>query len=347
MGITLLGLGALGLLDAFLIFQDGALGATPPHDKWVYIAAVAAFVIYFFHTEQDEWYEHLGFGAAMVGVGIDMIPRIFYWIYQPNIGFSFSTLFLVLFLILANLFLFVKKKTFSPPFIRFIKDDFLGVFNSMWFIYTCGILLIFSSMHYSMPENKCPTFILSIISKMETPITFSNITQWPLSVKIILGVTIFSIITEFLFIVTNKKIESKVLAIFEETAVTVDIICILKVYFFLTHHIFSWADFLVWIFLDMVIVLAPGFAFFPNTFRSYLSISKGIFDSVSDSIEPNDEIKKQLDEEERKWNDFIEDKGSYTNEELRVMGKLSVHESIDREIFREERRRKLEKENDD
>ena len=68
---------------------------------------------------------------------------------------------------------------------------------------------------------------------------------------------------------------------------------------------------------------------------------------MSDSIEPNDEIKKQLDEEERKWNDFIEDKGSYTNEELRVMGKLSVHESIDREIFREERRRKLEKENDD
>ncbi|MBQ7960099.1 MAG: hypothetical protein IJ285_02665 [Clostridia bacterium] len=345
MGITLLILGAFGLLDTFLIFQDGALGATPPQDKWVYIAAVAALIIYVFNTDQDEWTEHLGFGAAMLGVAIDIIPRIFKGIFPHSGGFSFSAFLLLLLLpVLVNLFLFLKKKSFSQIFIQFEKGHESALFTSLWFVYTCGALLLFSAMHYSLPGNDCQTFILNIFSDMDTPITLANIPQWPLAVKIILGITVFSFIVGTLSTILSKKTSSKLLAVFEELAVTIDLLYILKIYFFLTEHFFGWADFLIWIVLDIFIVLTPIVTFFPSTFKAYKDITEGIASTMSNAVEPNDRIKKRLDTEERIWNEFIEDKGAYTDEELRLMGKENVHRSIDKELLRAERRKKLEKE---
>lgn len=342
MGLALLGLGAFSLYDAFLIFQDGALGATPVHEHWLYIAATVALFIYLFCCEHDEWTEHLGFGVAMLAVLIDTIPRLFYMVFPKEGGFSFAGLFILVLPVLLIAFLILKDKAFSPVFTEFDKGDEFSIFTSMWFIYTCGLLLLYSAMHYSVSARSCPTFILNIMADFEEPVSLSNIAEWPLLIKIILGVTVFAFLSSVIANFTNKKLKDKGLACFEELSVAIIMVYILKILLFIVENAFSGVDFLIWIVLDIFIVLAPIALFFPNTFRAYTSITSGIADSLFDTVEKDDEIKKILDARERRMNSIL-GKGNFTNEELLVRGLKSSRIHADDVLRRKEQRKKLEK----
>lgn len=305
-----------GVLGMGHLWNDGTLGV-------VYLAAVAVLVLWFI-SESDETTAKIGYFLTGTSLACDVLPRLWFVVFPKEGTFNLSGLIMILLPVVLNLIYKGKEKKGLDSYIfRQFNAGHVGqIFKSQWFVYTCGAVLIYSAIYYTTTEYDCFSYFLNILHPdLETPVLLTNIPQWPLAMKIILGITAAAFVMFVAVNFTSREIKNPLGACVEELIITIDALYILRIYFFLREYLFHGLDVPLWILLDIFMVLFPLEQFFPNTFRAITDISAGIAERVG-TLGEDEKIAKKLDNEERIKNALV-GKGIHTDEELALMGKVS------------------------
>lgn len=329
-----------GVLGIGHLWNDGSIGV-------VYLATVAVLILWFI-SESDETSAVIGYWLTGISLACDALPRLWHVVFPSEGAFNFWGLFFMLLPVVLNLlFLNKRNKGFHSYIFRQFDEGYIGqIFNSQWFVYTCGALLIYSATYYTTTEYDCFSYFLNILHPdLEIPVLLTNIPQWPLAMKVILGITAAAFAMSLAVNFTNRKIKKRLRACVEEIVVTINFLYVLRIYFFLRENLFHGLDVPLWILLDIFMVLFPLEQFFPNTFRAISSISAGIAEGIGEMGE-DARIAKKLDNEERVKNTVI-GKGMYTDEELALMGKVSAADRADNRLARSMRYDKKKKKKED
>lgn len=254
----------------------------------------------------------------------------------PVSGSLLWTILGILALIAGNIYLFFKGKLYSPSL---DPDQYASghtgtkwVLDSLWYIYTCGIVLIYSALHYTSFNSGCFSFFLYILHPdWEAQLTLSNISVWPLTMKIILGITAALFILNLIFVLKNKRVSHKLGALVEELVATIDTVAVAAILFWIFENLLDGLDVILWILLDMILVLVPFAKLFPNLFKAYASATSAVAEAVFDAYDA--ELENQLDQQERIQNAYFGD-GIKTDAELAMEGKLSPEDRANRQITR-------------
>ena len=354
MHIAIFLIGLYSAYQTYNSFQDGVLGIGHLWNDGsigiVYLAAIAVLVLWFI-SESDETPAKIGYALTGVSLACDVLPRLWYVVFPQEGAFNLLGLFFILLPVVLNLLFLNKRKkgVCSYIFKQFDEGHIGQIFNSQWFVYSCGALLIYSATYYTTTQYDCFSFFLNILHPdLETPVLLTNIHQWPLAMKIILAITGAAFLMSVAVNLTNPRIKHRVVACMEEIVVTIDLLYILRIYFFLRENLFHELDVPVWIVLDIFIVLFPLEQFFPNTFRAISDISAGIARGIGEMGE-DVQIAEELDGEERVINAVL-GKGMYTDEELALMGKVAAQDKMDNRLARDlryHRKRKKKREPDE
>ncbi len=329
-----------GVLGVGHLWNDGSIGI-------VYLAAVVVLILWFI-KESDETAAVIGYWLTGISLACDVLPRLWFVVFPQEGAFNLLGLFLILLPVALNLIYIGKtKKGFDSYTFRDFDAGYVSqIFKSQWFVYTCGAVLIYSATYYTTTEYDCFSYFLNILHpNLETPVLLSNIPQWPLAMKIILGITAAAFAMCIAVNFTNRKVKKPFGACFEEIVITIDVLYVLRIYFFLRENLFHELDVPLWILLDIFMVLFPLEQFFPNTFRAIADISAGIAEGIG-AISEDEKIARKLDNEERVKNALL-GKGMHTDEELVLMGKVSAEDRVNNRLARSMRYNKKKKKDAD
>lgn len=310
------------------------------------VAAVALGLFIFQKVKHAaNWVGWVGMIVAVGSAILRIVQLATLFVPVENSGFKINGSIIwiilgVLALIAGNIYLFFKGDMYSPSL---DPDQYSSkrtgtkwVLDSLWYIYTCGIVLIYSAIHYTSFDSDCFSFFLYILHPdWETQITLFNIPAWPLTMKIILGITAVLFIVNLILVLKHKQVDHKFGAILEEFIATVDMLIIALILFWIFENILDGLDVLLWILLDMVLLLVPFAKLFPNLFSAYANATSAVAEAVFDSYDAD--LENKLDQEERILNAYFGD-GIKTDEELGMEGKLSLEDRANRQMTRALRR---------